>query len=78
MILILNRVILFTCSRSHEVSFLLISFWSSRVQAVKAGIKAVVVNKIGDCGYLLGCLFIFKYLRCTWVVVFARYIGQLC
>lgn len=29
-------------------SFLLISFWTTRLQAVKAAIKAVMVNKAGD------------------------------
>jgi NADH:ubiquinone oxidoreductase subunit 5 (subunit L)/multisubunit Na+/H+ antiporter MnhA subunit len=35
-------------------SFLLISFWSTRVRAVKAAFKAVLINKIGDIGLLRG------------------------
>lgn len=35
-------------------SFLLISFWFTRKQAVKAGIKAIIYNKIGDVGLLMG------------------------
>ena len=34
-------------------SFLLINFWSSRIQANKAAIKALIYNKIGDSGLLL-------------------------
>jgi NADH-quinone oxidoreductase subunit L len=33
-------------------SYLLIGFWSSRLQANKAAIKALVLNKIGDCALL--------------------------
>lgn len=35
-------------------SFLLISFWTTRVYAIKAAIKAVLINKIGDSFFLLG------------------------
>lgn len=35
-------------------SYLLISFWLSRVAAVRCAVKAVVVNKVGDCALLLG------------------------
>lgn len=34
-------------------SFLLIGFWFSRTQAVKCALKAVIVNRIGDCALLL-------------------------
>ncbi|MFM7985589.1 MAG: proton-conducting transporter membrane subunit, partial [Candidatus Fonsibacter sp.] len=40
-------------------SFLLINFWSSRVQANKAAIKAMVVNKIGDIGLAVAIIYIF-------------------
>lgn len=39
-------------------SYLLINFWFTRIQANKAGIKAMVVNKIGDIGLLLGIIFL--------------------
>lgn len=39
-------------------SYLLISFWFTRVQANKAAIKAMVMNKIGDIGVLLGIVLI--------------------
>lgn len=35
-------------------SYLLINFWYTRVQANMAGIKAILVNRIGDFGLLLG------------------------
>lgn len=37
-------------------SYLLINFWSTRIEANKAAIKAMVMNKIGDLGLLLGIL----------------------
>lgn len=40
-------------------SFLLINFWFTRIQANKAAIKAMVLNRIGDFGLLAGILFIF-------------------
>lgn len=35
-------------------SFLLIGFWFTRIQANKAAIKAITVNRIGDLGLALG------------------------
>lgn len=40
-------------------SYLLIGFWSSRVQANKSAVKAMVVNRIGDLGLCLGIFLIF-------------------
>ena len=39
-------------------SYLLINFWFTRLQANKAAIKAMVVNKVGDIGMLLGMILI--------------------
>jgi len=39
-------------------SYLLIGFWYTRIQASKAAIKAMVVNKIGDIGVLLSMVLI--------------------
>lgn len=44
-------------------SYLLISFWSTRVQAVKAALKAILVNRIGDFFFLVGLGYCFLYLR---------------
>ena len=44
-------------------SYLLINFWHTRLQANKAAIKAVIVNRVGDFGLVLGMLatfYIFK------------------
>jgi len=35
-------------------SYLLISFWATRLQALKAAIKAIFINKIGDLCFLIG------------------------
>ena len=40
-------------------SYLLINFWFTRIQANKAAIKAMIVNRIGDFGLSLGILTIF-------------------
>jgi len=42
-------------------SYLLISFWYRRATATSAGIKAFVINVIGDVGLVLGTYFIFKH-----------------
>ncbi|MHB8242523.1 MAG: NADH-quinone oxidoreductase subunit L [Solirubrobacteraceae bacterium] len=42
-------------------SYLLISFWYRRTTATSAGIKAFVINVIGDVGLVLGTYFIFKH-----------------
>jgi len=40
-------------------SYLLINFWFTRIQANKAAIKAIIINRIGDFGLALGIFFIF-------------------
>jgi NADH-quinone oxidoreductase subunit L len=42
-------------------SYLLISFWYRRTTATEAGIKAFVINVLGDVGLVLGTYFIFKH-----------------
>ncbi len=42
-------------------SYLLISFWYRRTTATSAGIKAFVINVVGDVGLVLGTYFIFKH-----------------
>ena len=41
-------------------SYLLISFWYRRETATRAGIKAFVINVVGDVGLVLGTYFMFK------------------
>src|SRR5204862_484422 len=43
-------------------SYLLISFWYRRETATRAGIKAFVINVIGDIGLVLGTFFLLKHL----------------
>ena len=42
-------------------SYMLISFWYRRTTATSAGIKAFVINVLGDIGLVLGTFFIFKH-----------------
>jgi NADH-quinone oxidoreductase subunit L len=42
-------------------SYLLISFWYRRTTATSAGIKAFVINVVGDAGLVLGTYFIFRH-----------------
>lgn len=42
-------------------SYLLISFWYRRRTATSAGIKAFVINVVGDVGLVLGTFFIFRH-----------------
>ncbi len=42
-------------------SYMLISFWYRRATATTAGIKAFVINVVGDVGLVLGTFFIFRH-----------------
>lgn len=44
-------------------SYLLINFWFIRIQANKAAIKAMIINRIGDFSLLIGILLIFVYYK---------------
>ncbi len=55
------------------VSYLLIGFWYTRPSAIYAGLKAFLVNRVGDFGFLLGIALIFVYWgSLDYVQVFAR------
>src|SRR6267142_2054403 len=43
------------------VSYLLIGFWYTRESAIYASLKAFLVNRVGDFGFLLGIALIFVY-----------------
>ncbi len=47
-------------------SYLLISFWYSDSEKAAAGMKAFVVNRIGDFGFLAGLLLLFWALGGAW------------
>ena len=54
------------------VSYLLIGFWYERESAIRANLKAFLVNRVGDFGFLLGIgavLYLFDSL--DYAVVFA-------
>ncbi len=44
------------------VSYLLIGFWYKRPTAIKANLKAFLVNRVGDFGFLLGIGLIFAFM----------------
>ncbi len=43
------------------VSYLLIGFWYKRPTAIKANLKAFLVNRVGDFGFLIGIGLVFAY-----------------
>ncbi len=44
-------------------SYLLISFWSEKKSASKAGNKAFILNRIGDFGFLIGLMMILNHFQ---------------
>ncbi len=55
-------------------SYMLISFWYRRSTATGAGIKAFVINVVGDVGLVLGTFFIFRH---TGTVQFLQTFSQI-
>lgn len=54
------------------VSYLLISFWNVRIQANKAAIKAMLVNRVGDLGLCLAlCCIFFSFHSLDYAAIFA-------
>nr|CDG50888.1 NADH dehydrogenase subunit 5 [Hormathia digitata] len=45
-------------------SYLLINFWLTRIEANKAAIKAMLVNRVGDIGFVLAMLAIWDQFGC--------------
>ncbi len=59
------------------VSYLLIGFWYKRESAIYANLKAFLVNRVGDFGFLLGIAAIFMYFNSLdYVEVFAAAQGM--
>ena len=53
-------------------SFLLISFWHTRIQASKSAIKAMLVNRVGDVGLMLGiCATFLSFKTIDYAIIFA-------
>ncbi len=44
------------------MSYLLINFYDNRIEANKSGIKALLVNKVGDLGLLLAIISLYIYI----------------
>ena len=44
-------------------SYLLISFWSEKKSAARAGNKAFIINRIGDFGFLIGLMMILNHFQ---------------
>ena len=43
-------------------SYLLIGYWFEKASAANAGMKAFIVNRIGDFGFMVGLFLIYKYM----------------
>ena len=55
------------------VSYLLIGFWFKRPSAIYANLKAFIVNRIGDMGFVLGIGLIYAYCgSLDYAAVFAK------
>jgi proton-translocating NADH-quinone oxidoreductase chain L len=53
------------------VSFLLIGFWDTRIYAVKAAFKAILVNRVGDIFFFIGIIILFYKLGTVeYIVIF--------
>jgi NADH:ubiquinone oxidoreductase subunit 5 (subunit L)/multisubunit Na+/H+ antiporter MnhA subunit len=60
-------------------SYLLINFWTTRIQANKSGIKALTVNRVGDMGLSLGffaMLWVFGNVDYASVFALSPYINE--
>ncbi len=54
-------------------SYLLVGFWYSEPKNARAGMKAFVVNRVGDWGFLVGVALLFWALAGSWSTVDHRY-----
>ena len=51
-------------------SYLLISFWFTRINAVKSATKAIIVNRVGDFGLTIGLCLVFMIFQSVDFAVF--------
>ncbi len=58
-------------------SYLLIGFWFQKPSASKAALKAFLVNRVGDCGFLLGIILLWWLVGQTPVGAAAGGLGRL-
>ena len=57
-------------------SYLLINFWYMRVEANKAAIKAVIVNKVGDCAFLIASGLVYFNFKTLNIVTFLSFLSN--
>lgn len=58
-------------------SYLLINFWYTRIQANKAAIKAMILNKIGDVSLLLAMILVWKLFGSwNYSTIFSSFINE--
>ena len=58
-------------------SYLLISFWSEKKSAARAGNKAFILNRIGDFGFLIGLMMIIsEFQTFNFLSIFESTIGN--
>lgn len=54
------------------MSYLLINFWFTRIDANKAALKAILMNKIGDIGLFFGFILLYyMVLSFDYSIIFA-------
>lgn len=58
-------------------SYLLIGYWYERPVAAQAAVKAFVVNRVGDLGFLLGILLIYSTLGTTNISEILQHAGSM-
>ena len=54
-------------------SYLLVGFWYTEPRNARAGLKAFVVNRVGDWGFLVGVALLFWALAGSWSAIDHRY-----
>lgn len=47
------------------ISYILISFWNTRIKAMKAALSAILLNRFGDTFYIIGIIFILNIYHTT-------------
>ena len=57
-------------------SYLLINFWLTRIEANRAAIKAMLVNRVGDIGFVLAMLAIWDQFGCLDFVSLFNIVGR--
>lgn len=59
-------------------SYLLIGFWYEKPSANRASLKAFIVNRVGDGGFLLGILLLFTLVHSVQFSVISTHVEEIC